>query len=176
MKIKNRINNIIILMVEYLEDFLCKHSNLISICGGIICSFLYCKGFFTNIQNAMTSVITLSSIMFGIIGLILSLYSYLESTKLWERKDKFFSDLDDSIDKMLKRSLKYNILVLLISMLISVVKPFKNYTVKLIICFVGVYLFINMVINTFYLLIVTIDFVIGSKRYEKNINKNKPVK
>jgi len=175
LKIKNQINNIVGVN-EYLEDFLCRHSKLISLISGGIFTVLYLKGFFINIQNAMTNVITFSSIMFGIIGLILSLYSYLEGTKLWERKDKFFSKLDASIDDMLKRSLKYNILVLLISMAISVAKPFKSDTIKLTICFIGVYFFINMIINTFYLLIITIDFVISNRRYTANINKNKPVK
>jgi hypothetical protein len=175
LKIKNRINKVIN-WIEYFEDFLCKHSNLVSLISGVICSVLYLKGFFIDVHSAMTNVITLSSIMFGIIGLILSLYSYLEGTKLWERKDKFFSELDESIENMLKRSLKYNILVLLISMAISVIKPFRSVKIKVVICFFGIYFFANMVINTFYLLIATIDFVIGSKRYAANIKKNTPVK
>lgn len=159
-----------------IEDFFYEKIKLICLAISISFCILYFKGYLANIRDIMSDIITLATIIFAIISMVLSLLSKLDGSQLWKRKSEVSPNFDEEIYALLKSSLMNTVIVLIIALFISIIRTFKSKILKFFICILGTYSFAYMMIGTLYLLFTALDLTLRSKDYEKNIKNNRPWK
>lgn len=130
-----------------------RYAVTIIICLGLVC--IYKKGYLLSIRGAISDTISFSSIILGILGLLIGLLMSLREDSIFFKKAKKY-DLDLEIyDKLLKRirdAFLYNIVLVLLSIFYCFVIPNMPSFIKSTGLFLWFFLFIIVSWDVFYLI------------------------
>ncbi|MGM0168034.1 hypothetical protein IGI39_003046 [Enterococcus sp. AZ135] len=134
--------------IDYFRYFI-----TIIICLSLVC--IYKKGYMLSIRGAISDTIAFSSIILGILGLLIGLLMSLREDSIFFKKARKY-DLDLEIyDKLLKRirdAFLYNIVLVLLSIFYCFVIPNMPPFIKGMGLFLWFFLFIVVSWDVFYLI------------------------
>lgn len=116
---------------------------------------LYNRAYMLSIRGAISDTISFSSIILGILGLLIGLLMSLRDDSIFFKQAKKY-DLKDSIyDKLLKRlrnAFLYNIILVLLSIFYCFVIPNTMHLIKYIGLLLWFFLFLLVAWDVFYLI------------------------
>lgn len=150
-----------------LEDILIKYLWIILIPFSAIFTYLYSLGIIKNISGVMSDVIVFASIIFAVIGLILTLLISLRESPLFERLKKYFPYIQNEIYKFTNKILFSTIGVVIMALIVKTIS-IRNFYYEISVSFIGLLLFMYMLIGTAYLLKFSTDMVIRNLDLEND--------
>jgi len=151
----------------YWEDITIKYLWVFLLPISAFFTYLYYLGVIKNIRGVMSDVIVFASIIFAVIGMILSLLISLRESPLFERIKKYFPNIQNEIYKFTNKILFSTIGVVIIAFIVKTVS-INNFYYNIIVSFVGFLLFMHMLIGTVYLLKFSTDMVIRNVDLDNN--------
>lgn len=126
--------------------------------AGLMCLFtvcIYTNNYMLSIRGAISDTISFSSIILGIIGLLIGLLMNLKEDSIFFKRAKRF-DLDTNIYitllNRMRNAFMYNILLVLLSIFYCFVIPDMPILIKYIGLFIWFFLFIIVSWDVFYLI------------------------
>lgn len=123
------------------------------ICSITVC--IYANNYMLSIRGAISDTISFSSIILGIIGLLIGLLMNLKEDSIFFKRAKRF-ELDTNIYitllNRMRNAFMYNILLVLLSIFYCFVIPDMNTLIKHVGLFIWFFLFIIVSWDVFYLI------------------------
>lgn len=121
---------------------------------------MYCYGLITDIKGNLGNIVALLSAMLVVITLILTLLLYLNDKEKYQKAISNFGAKDgkNTIYQYVYRITIANIACIIIAILIGIFHIGHAY-IKIVITFIGAFIFCYLLIGTIYMLWFTIDIV-----------------
>lgn len=145
---------------EKLEELFIKYLLLFCMVIAIGLTFAYANNWIQNIKGTLSDIITFASLIFAVLGLILTLLISIKDGKLFKNINENFPRLTNEILVFLTKIILISIFVVLICLLISVLPKYIPKNIKLIICYIGFTSFFYMFLGAAYMMVFTTNLVI----------------
>lgn len=148
------------LVENKIEDIIIKWKLLVCLLFSIAITSMYYYGLITDIKGNLGNIVALLSAMLVVITLILTLLLYLNDKEKYQKAISNFGTKDgkNMIYQYVYRIIIANVMCIIIAILIGVLHIGHNY-IKIVITFIGVFVFCYLLIGTIYMLWFAIDIV-----------------
>lgn len=134
--------------------------NEIILAIGLVFIYFYLHKHFSTIRNALSDTISFSSIIMGVLGVLIGILialdsssSFFKKAEQYNKKQMFYSGLMHQT----KRAFITNIIFVSVTVIFNIVPPIENWFLKGIILLLWGYLFIKIIWQICYLIIVMVN-------------------
>ncbi len=146
-------------VIKWAEDTWVKHDQLVFLFLSLVTVFFYWIHVIANFRANFPNIVLFAATITGILGVFLTLVIALQESPAFVRLKKYFPDKNKEIYGRLQKQLAYSMAVIVFSILAqSVVLPIPFFINSLALGVLS-YLFWQMSIGSFYLIVVLISLV-----------------
>lgn len=152
--------------LEYIMETIFRHSVSTSVVFSVFISILYFFNILKDIKNVLPHIITLSTVMLTVMGLVYTVIISIRDGKIYKLLKERLSKATDELYHLLKQSILLCVVVVLIAIAIMVTNV-SNIYAKYCICMLASYMFSKMLCSS------TSAFLISVSLLEADDKNNK---